>query len=194
MVLRCGSSPAASPRVAKRSVPPRWGWLVPAATWLTSPQATAPARVSPVMARKARRERPGATDSPGTCTISASPYTTSIGPPGASLLGVTIFRIGQHIHNGRSPGSQRRGNGPANVTGPFRPGPKAIKRLGYFTEVLRAEGDRVWRHLTSIINIATPFHTETLVVDDDVHYREVEPDRRLEFHDVIAKPTVARDA
>src|SRR5712692_4382725 len=73
MVLRCGSSPAASPRVAKRSVPPRWGWLVPAVAWLTSPQATAPARVLPVVARKARREKPGATDSSGTCTISASP-------------------------------------------------------------------------------------------------------------------------
>src|SRR5712692_3762926 len=73
MVLRCGSSPAASPRVAKRSVPPRWSWLVPAVAWLTSPHATAPARVPPVVARKARRERSGATGSPGTCTISASP-------------------------------------------------------------------------------------------------------------------------
>src|SRR5262245_40114289 len=73
MVLRCGSSPAASPRVAKRSVPPRWGWLVSAVAWLTRPQATAPDRVPPVVARKARRERSGATGLPGTGTISASP-------------------------------------------------------------------------------------------------------------------------
>src|SRR5262249_43421762 len=119
---------------------------------------------------------------------------SSIGPPGPRPLGVTVLRVGQHIHNGRSPRSQGRSNGPTNVTGPFRPDSEAIKGLGYFAEVLRAEGDRVWRHLTDILHIATPFHPETLVVDNDIHYREVEPDRGLELHNVIAKSPVARNA
>src|SRR6266446_8412588 len=127
-------------------------------------------------------------------TAYRAPPASSIGSPGPSTLGVTVLRVGQHIHNGRSPGSQGRRNGPTNVTGLFRPGPKAIKGLGYFAEVLRAEGDRVWGHLTDIINIAAPFHAETLVIDDDIHHREVEPDRGLELHDVIAKPAIAGDA
>jgi hypothetical protein len=66
----------------------------------------------------------------------------SIGPPGEGPLRVTVLRIGQHIHNGRLPGCQGRRNGPTNVTGPFRSGPKAIEGLGDFAEVLRAEGHR----------------------------------------------------
>src|SRR5439155_23979075 len=101
------------------------------------------------------------------------PPALSIGPPGPRPLRVTVLRVGQHIHNGRSPGSQGRRNGPTNVPGPFRPNPKAIKGLGDFAEVLRAEGERFCRNLTGIIYIAAPFHAETLVVDDDIHHREV---------------------
>src|SRR5262249_23612972 len=101
--------------------------------------------------------------------------TLSIRPPRPCLLRVTVPRIGQHVDNGRAPRSQSRSNSSANVARPFRPGPEAIKRLGYFAKVLWAEDDRVCRHLTGIIYIASPFHAEALVVDDDVHHWEVEP-------------------
>src|SRR5215831_6728636 len=127
-------------------------------------------------------------------TARRAPPALSVGPPGPRALGVAVLRVGQHIHNGRAPGSQGRSNGPTNVTGLLCPSPKAVKSLGDFAKILRAEGERFCRHLTGIVHIAAPFHAETLVVDDDVHHWEVVSYGCLELHNVIAKPPVTRDA